>query len=259
MLNTVPERPLGIKEKEEIYQQITEYSDETTIIHSNQKVLYINQPGSEFFKADKEALIGANVVDVFTDDYKEFITKRIRTGMEDRTIGELVETTVKRFDGTQADVELYCYPVQYGETVAIQSTIRDITAQKKTERDLMQLKNEISTPIVPIMDGLAVLPLVGSVDGDRSNLLLDIIPQKIQGENLHCLIIDVSGIYNIDNVVAEFLYRIDHIMRLLGIKLIFTGIRPELALKAIEARVDFSQLTTMGTVKQALKRHLMTD
>lgn len=257
MPNSSSETQLSITEKEKIYQQIAEYSNETTIIHSNQKVLYINQPGSDFFKASKESLIGANVVDVFTEDYKELITERIRKGMEDRTIGDLMETTVKRFDGTRAEVELYCYPVQYGETVAIQSIIHDISAQKKTERDLMQLKSEISTPIVPIIDGLAVLPLVGSVDGDRSNLLLDIIPQKIQGENLQCLIIDVSGIYNIDNVVAEFLYTIDHIMRLLGIQLIFTGIRPELALKAIDARVDFSQLTTMGTVKQALKRYLV--
>ena len=250
---------LSVAEREKIYQQIAEYSDETTIIHSNQKVLYINQPGAEFFKADKGALIGANVMDVFTEDYKELITERIRTGMEDRTIGGVMETTVKRFDGTRADVELYCYPVEYGETVAIQSIIRDITEQKQTERDLLQLKNEISTPIVPIIDGLAVLPLVGSVDGDRSNRLLDIIPQKIQGENLNCLIIDVSGIYNIDHVVAEFLYKIDQVMRLLGIKLIFTGIRPELALKAIEAHVDFSQLTTMGTVKQALKRYLIIN
>lgn len=251
-----PAAQLGITEKERIYQQIAEYSNETTVIHSNQKVLYINQPGADFFKVSKDTLIGANLVDVFTEDYKELITERIRTGMEDRTVGGLVETTVKRFDGTIADVELYCSPVQYGETVAVQSIIRDVTAKKQTERDLLQLKNEISTPIVPIIDGLAVLPLVGSVDGDRINRLLDIIPQKVQGEKLECLIVDVSGIYNIDEVVAEFLYKIDHIMRLLGIKLIFTGIRPELALKAVEARVDFSQLTTMGTVKQALKRHL---
>lgn len=247
---------LSIAEKEEIYQQIAEYSDETTVIHSNQKVLYINQPGADFFKTGKDALIGANVVDVFTENYKELITERIRTGMEDRTVGGLMETTVKRFDGTEADVELYCSPVQYGETIAIQTIIRDITQKKQTERDLLQLKNEISTPIVPIIDGLAVLPLVGSVDGDRSNRLLDAIPQKIQGENLNCLIVDVSGIYNIDNVVGEFLYKIDHVMRLLGIELIFTGIRPELALKAIEARMDFSQLKTMGTVKQALQQHL---
>lgn len=254
-----PTSLVSIPEKEKMYQDIVNYSDETTIIHSNQKVLYINQSGAEFFKATQDEVVGTDVVGVFTDDFKELITKRIQKGMEDRTIGDLMETTVRRFDGTLADVELYCYPVQYGETVAIQSIMRDITLQKKTSYDLLQLKNEISAPIVPIIDGLAVLPLVGSVDGDRSMRLLDIIPQKIQGENLHCLIIDVSGIYNIDNVVAEFLYKIDQILRLLGIQLIFTGIRPELALKAVDVRIDFSKLKTMGTVKQALKQYLTTN
>ncbi|WP_142828521.1 PAS domain S-box protein [Planococcus soli] len=250
---------LSIPEKEELYQQIADSSDETTIIHSKQKVLYINQSGAEFFKASQADLVGANIVDVFTEDYRDLITERIRRGMEDRTVGELMDTTVKRFDGTRADVELYCSPVEYGNTTAIQSIVRDMTAQKKIARELLQLKKEVSTPIVPIIDGLAVMPLVGSVDGDRSNRLLDIIPQKVQGENLSCLIVDVSGIYNIDHVVATFLYKIDQIMRLLGIKLIFTGIRPELALKAVEARVDFSQLTTLGTVKQALKLYLTAN
>lgn len=258
-MKSVSDPLLNIPEKEELYQRIAEYSNETTIIHSKQKVLYINQSGAEFLKASQAELVGANVVDVFTEDYKEMIAERIRKGMEDRTIGELMDTTVKRFDGTIAEVELYCYPVEYGDTTAIQSIIRDVTVQKKTERDLLQLKNEVSTPIVPIIDGLAVMPLVGSVDGDRSTRLLDLIPQKIQGHELNFLIVDVSGIYNIDNVVAEFLYKIDQIMRLLGIGLIFTGIRPELAMKAVEARVDFSKLTTMGTVKQALKKHLTAN
>lgn len=255
----VSTQPLNTLEKEELYQQIVEYSDETTVIHSNQKVLYINQPGADLLKMSKTALIGANVVDFFTADYQELITERIRKGMEDRTVAGLIETTIKRADGSVADVELYCYPVQYGKTAAVQSIIHDVTTQKQTMRDLQQLENEISTPVVPIIDGLAVLPLVGSVDGNRTTQLLNIIPQKIEGQDLDCLIIDVSGIYNIDNVVAEFLYKIDHIMRLLGINLIFTGIRPELALKAIEARVDFSQLKTMGTVKQALKQYLIAN
>lgn len=247
---------LTIMEKEEMYREIVEYSFETTIIHSNQKVLYINQSGADFFKTDKESIIGASVVDVFTEDFRILITERIRRGTEERIVGEMMETTVRRFDGSLAEVELYCHPVRFGDREAIQSIIRDITDHKITERELQKRNNEIAAPIVPVFDGIAILPLVGSVDGDRANQLLDIISQKVQGQELNCLIIDVSGIYNIDNVVAEFLYKINSIMRLLGIVLIFTGIRPELAQKAVEARVDFGSLHTMSTVKQALKNFM---
>lgn len=247
------ENNLTAIEKEEMYRQIVEYSFEPTVIHSKQLILHINQAAADFFKIDKAAAVGANVVDVFTEDYRELITERIRKGTEERIVSELMETAVRRFDGTIAEVDLYCHPVPFGETEAIQSIIRDITDRKEAERKVLRLENEIAAPIVPVTEGIAVLPLVGSVDYDRASHLLEIIPQKIQGQQLQYLIIDVSGISNIDRVVAEFLFKIDSIMRLLGIQLVYTGIRPELAQKAVEAQVTFGHLTTMATVKQALK------
>lgn len=245
---------LTSEEKEEMYRQITEYSFEPTIVHSNHKILYMNNAAADFFKTDLASAVGTNIVEVFTEDYRKTVIERIRLGMEEKKVGELMETTVHRFDGTIAEVDVYCHPVQFGDTEAIQSIVRDITDLKEVERKLFKLKNEVATPIVPVMDGIAVLPLVGSVDGDRTNQLLEIIPTKVQGQQLQWLIIDVSGIYDIDNVVAEFLYKIASTLQLLGIRLVFTGIRPELAQKAVESSVDFDQFMTMSNVKQAIKR-----
>lgn len=241
-------------EKEAMYRQIVEYSFDTTIIHSNHKVLYINQSGADFLRVDKEDIIGANVMDVFTDNYKDFIAERIRKATVENQIGELIETTIFRYDGTIVEVELYCHPVTFGDTKAIQSILRDITTRKTAEQKLKQVMSEVATPIVPVSKGIAVLPLVGAVDEDRTNQLLDIIPQKIQDHDLQYLIIDVSGIYNIDSVVIEFLYRINSIMKLIGISLIYTGLRPELAKKAVESCIDISSLRTMSNVKEALNR-----
>lgn len=240
-------------EKETIYQQIVEFSLEPIIVHSNYKVLYINKSGAEFFKTDKNSIIGASVVEIFTEEYRGLITERIRAGTEERKIGELIETAVRRFDGTVADVNLYSHPVLFGETEAIHSIIRDITGQKRLERDLMELKNEIGTPIVPVYEGIAVLPVVGSLDGERCKRLLEIIPTKVQGQELQCLIIDISGIYTIDGEVIDYLYKINAVLKLLGISPVFTGLRPELAQKAVEVCPNIASLTTMATVKHALK------
>ncbi|WP_019414518.1 PAS domain S-box protein [Paenisporosarcina sp. TG20] len=254
-MEKIPEVPnVTILEKENMYRQIVEYSFETTIIHSNQKVLYINQSGSEFFKATKEQIIGANVVEVFADESKDIIIERIRKATEENEIGNLIEAKIYRFDGTPVEVELYCHPVQFGEKKAIQSIMRDITTRKDSERKLNKVINEIGTPIVPVSEGIAVLPLVGTIGEDRVIQLMEIIPQKALEHNLNYLIIDFSGIYNIDSVVIEFLYKINSILNLLGIAPICTGIRPELALKAIENYGDLSTLNTMSTVQQALSQ-----
>ncbi len=243
---------LRVIDKEDMHRQIVEYSFETTIIHSNQKVLYINQSGAEFLKESKDNIIGANIVGVFTEEYRDYIIERIRKATEERLIGELIETTIYKFDGSTVDVELYCHPIIFGEIEAIQSIVRDITSRRDVERKLKEVMNEVSTPIVPVSQGIAVLPLVGSVDVERANYLLDSIPQKIQDKQLTYLIIDLSGIYNINEAVVDFLYKINAIMKLIGISPICTGIRPELAQKVINICADFTSLKTMSTVQQAL-------
>ncbi|WP_232828025.1 PAS domain S-box protein [Paraliobacillus sp. X-1268] len=243
---------LSDKEKVELYHQVVEYALETTIIHSNQKVLYINEPGAKFLKANQNDLIGANVVDVFTEKYRDYIVERIRKGTEERTVSELVETTIYRADGTTVDVELFCHPVMYGELEAIQSTIRDLTPQREAEAELEKMMRDVGTPIVPVHDGIAVIPLIGDLNEVRTEELIEIIPEKIQGYDLDYLIIDLSGIYNIDEVAVQFIYRIDEIMQLLGLTLIFTGFRPELARKSIEASLSNGTLRTMSNVKKAL-------
>ncbi|MGJ9458357.1 PAS domain S-box protein [Oceanobacillus sp. CF4.6] len=241
-----------IKNDEEKYKQIIEYSFETTIIHSNHKVLYINEAGVELLSAKKkEDLIGANVVDVFTEDYRDFIIERIRQGEEERRVGELMETTIYRVDGTVVEVDLFCHPVMYGKTKAMQSIIRDITPRKEAERQLIN----VMSPIVPISRDVAVLPLVGHVNEDRAIRLLVNLPPKVQSQELSRLIVDVSGLYDIDEVVLDFLYKVHSILNLLGVDSIYTGIRPELAHKLVNryGESELTSLNTMKDVEQALR------
>ena len=254
MEETRETKTLSNIEKEDIYKEIVDYSFEPTIIHRDNKVIYINQSGADFFGAKKTDLIGANVVEVFTNEYEDIIKERIRSGTEERTVSEQIETKLFKADGTTVDVDLNCHPVMYGDKPAIQSIIRDISKRKAEERKYKQVISEISTPIVPVFEGISVLPLVGDVDEDRTTQILNSLPQKIQGQNLRYLIVDVSGIYNIDSSVIEFLYKIDSIMRLLGVSLIFTGLRPELARKAVETCPNINNLRTLANVRQALSQ-----
>lgn len=236
-------------EKQILFNQITEYSCDMIVIHSNQKVLYINDAGARFLKADKKDIIGANIVQVFTKKYRNFIVDRIEKATTQFEVGERVDTEIHCFDGMTVDVDLYCCPVEYGDQHAIQSIIRDITSHKNTERELI----EVITPIVPISKGVAVLPLIGSIDAERARQFQDIIPQKIQGQNIEYLIIDFSGIYDIDQFVIDFIYKLNAVMNILGVKPIFTGIMPKIAKKVIETFPNMKAFETRRNVQQALE------
>ncbi len=242
-------------EKEKMYRQIVEYSVEAIIIHADHKVLYINQPGAYFLRAAREEIIGASVLGIFQIEDHPAIIARIREGLVSNQPGELIEKTIVRLDGTKVDVELNCNPVMFGDRKAIQSVLRDITKRKEVERQhqkMLKEINEISAPIVPVLEGIAVLPLVGSIDSDRARQLLDDLPSKAQQKNVHCLIIDLSGVYTFDELVIEYLFKVMDVLKLLGIRSILTGIRPDLAQAAIQLRTDLSSVKTMDTVKRAL-------
>jgi rsbT co-antagonist protein RsbR len=245
-----------IVEKELMYRQIVEYSVETIIIHADYKILYVNQSGAINLKGSKEEIIGSCLLDRYREASKPAIKERIHKSMTGNVPGELMEEKIFRLDDKLIDVELYCHPVVFGNKRAIQTALRDITKRKEKEKQHKREINEVSTPLVPVFDGISVLPIIGSVDIDRANHLLEVIPSKIKKEEVRCLVIDFSGIYNFCEVVSDFLMKITAIMKLLGIHTIITGIRPELARMAVERGVDLSSTNTMATVQEAVKYHL---
>ncbi len=120
-------------------------------------------------------------------------------------------------------------------------------------KDAQREINQLASPIVPIREGLAVLPLIGSVDTDRAEHLLNTVVPKITEQKIRSLIIDFSGIITIDTYVARHVFTIYDVLRLLGIEVIFTGIRPELATRIVSGGINFSSFNVYATVKQAIE------
>ncbi|MGZ9869026.1 PAS domain S-box protein [Priestia endophytica] len=235
------------------YQQVMEYALDPLIIHSNHKIIYVNHAAEEFFRGTKEDIIGASPLDIFQETSKEAIGKRIQSAYE--RPAELIEETIYRMDGTTVNVELYCHPVLMGNTKVIQTYVRDITTRREHEqkqKEIVKQINELSATLVPLLDGIAILPLVGSIDEERAHQLLTDVPTKVQTQKVNCLIIDFSGIYKLDSIVTEHLFKINHVMSLLGVHCILTGLRPELALSAVQLGINLEGTLKMATVKDAL-------
>ncbi len=125
-----------IGEQEEMYRNIIEYSLETIVIHVDYNILYINESGTDFFRAPKEALIGGNILSVFQPSSHDMIKKRIQKAMTEGVLSPLIEEKIIRADGTVVETELYCRPVTYGNRKVMQSVFRDISVRKEAEKML---------------------------------------------------------------------------------------------------------------------------
>jgi rsbT co-antagonist protein RsbR len=147
------------------YKQVIEYALEPLIIHSQLNIIDINSAAEVFFRASKTNIIGASPLDIFKDTSKAAIEKRIQAAYEQPA--KVIEETIYRMDGTTVDVELYCHPVQMGDTKAIQTYVRDITERKlmeKKQQEISKQINELSFALVPLLDatGTVLLALTTS-------------------------------------------------------------------------------------------------
>ncbi|MBY6037637.1 STAS domain-containing protein [Fictibacillus nanhaiensis] len=110
----------------------------------------------------------------------------------------------------------------------------------------------ISTPIVPVFDGIAILPIIGEIDEIRGEHIIATTIQESHKRNLEHLIVDLSGITNIENEETFYLLNLVNTLKLLGITVIFSGMRPEIAKKAIHSNHNLEGVPFRSNLNQAL-------
>jgi rsbT co-antagonist protein RsbR len=137
--------------------------------------------------------------------------------------------------------------ISLSETVSTYECLSE-TYRRKAQQEMA----ELSAPVVLVKEGVAVLPLIGIIDSYRAAYVMEEVVPHIAGLQLEYLITDYSGIKNIDSEIAAHLYQLGEVLQLLGIKVIVTGLRPQLAQTVVETRIDLSAIKVFANLKQAL-------
>lgn len=113
----------------------------------------------------------------------------------------------------------------------------------------------LSAPIVPITDGIAVLPIIGDVTEERYEIITRAALKSCEKMNLNYLVIDLSGILQINDTIGISIEKMVSMLRLVGTTPVLTGVRPDLALKIIQLTlVDFKDIIVESNLELALKR-----
>ncbi|MFH0347253.1 STAS domain-containing protein [Bacillus vallismortis] len=126
-----------------------------------------------------------------------------------------------------------------------QVTMIQLNAQK-------EMINELSTPIMPISEGIGILPLVGEIDTYRARTILESVLQQCSALKLSYLFLDISGVPIVDTMVAYQIFKVIDSTKLLGIETIISGIRPEIAQTVVKLGLDFSNVKTEQSLAKAL-------
>ena len=111
---------------------------------------------------------------------------------------------------------------------------------------------EISTPVIRLWDGILALPIIGTLDSARTQIVMENLLQEIVSTGSSIAILDISGVPAVDSLVAQHLIKTVSATRLMGAECIISGIRPEIAQTVVHLGIDLSHIITKATLASAL-------
>ena len=128
--------------------------------------------------------------------------------------------------------------------------------QKSREEVIVRQQKELlelSTPVVSLWEGVLALPVIGTLDSERTQVVMENLLQRIVETGASLAIIDITGVPTVDTLVAQHLLKTIGAARLMGAECIISGIRPQIAQTIVHLGVDLGTVVTKATLADAFQ------
>ncbi|AUX38393.1 uncharacterized protein SOCE836_106370 [Sorangium cellulosum] len=170
-------------------------------------------------------------------------------------------------DGRTIHVEISLVPIkdEAGALVGVRGVTVDVTSRRQAaeaegaarlREEIIRMQaarlDELSAPFIPITEKVMVMPLIGGIDHERAQRVIDALLQGVERTGASVAIIDITGVREVDSHTADVVLRAAKSVRLLGAQVVLTGIRPEVAQTLVHLGIDLSGLVTKGTLQSGI-------
>ncbi len=115
---------------------------------------------------------------------------------------------------------------------------------------------ELSAPLIPVMDNITVMPLIGTIDTERAKLIMENLLEGVMKHNAEVVLIDITGVPVVDTMVAHHIIQAAEAVRLIGATCILVGIRPEIAQTIVNLGIDLSKFPTKSSLRKGFNTAL---
>ncbi|MBD9427845.1 STAS domain-containing protein [Pseudomonas sp. PDM15] len=128
-----------------------------------------------------------------------------------------------------------------------------MTGRESVIREQQESLLELSTPVVQLWDGVLAVPLIGALDSNRTQIVMESLLQKIVETESDIAIIDITGVPTVDTMVAQHLLKTITAAKLMGARCIISGIRPQIAATIVHLGVELGDVVTKASLSDAFK------
>lgn len=227
-------------------------------INENGIIGNINPASEKIFGYSASEVIGKNINMLMPEPYKsshDDYLKNYQTTGQAKIIGIGREVHGLRKDGSTFPMDLAVSATTIGDERIFVGIVRDITEKKAAEEKIAEqtrLLIDLSTPVLKVWDDVVLLPLIGSIDGDRATQIIENLLEAIVRNNAKVAVMDVTGVSIIDTYVAQHLMKTIAAAEMLGARVLITGISPEVAQTLVKLGIDFSSVHACGPLRAGI-------
>ncbi|XXY46216.1 STAS domain-containing protein [Sorangium sp. So ce269] len=227
---------------------------------------YLNEAGMQLVGLEESELEHVSISSFFFPEDLPYVVEHIlpETMKHGRWVGEFRFRHFKT--GAPIPVLYNSFQIKdpdSGQPMALATVTVDLTERKREEEERVRLKDEVirvqaatlrelSTPLLRIGDGAVLMPLVGAMDPGRAAAVLERLLQGVSTEQARVVLLDITGVSNVDTQVADALIQTARAVRLLGAQMVLTGIRPEIAQVLVGLGVDLRGILTLGSLQSGI-------
>ncbi|WP_242059285.1 MULTISPECIES: STAS domain-containing protein [Nostoc] len=152
-------------------------------------------------------------------------------------------------------------PVELGEEIWLATNLLDqlglltVEVYQKTREEVILRQQEelmeLSTPVIKLWEGILALPIIGTLDSARTQMMMESLLQKIVETGSEVAIIDITGVSTVDTLTAQHLLKTVTAARLMGADCMISGIRPQIAQTIVYLGIDLADVITKATLADA--------
>lgn len=229
----------------------------------------LQKQSGELLEELGNAMASGNVDNIYAAEYEPVIEiisdisiTRARQGFSPRETGKYV-LSLKQAIADTLEQQLADQPQQLYQEMTVVNRLLDNLSVTTFEtfikgREEVILRqtdeiSEISTPVIRVWEGILALPIIGTLDSARTQVVMESLLQEIVNTGSNIAILDISGVPAVDSLVAQHLIKTVSATRLMGAECIISGIRAEIAQTIVHLGIDLSNIKTKATLASALQ------
>ena len=195
----------------------------------------------------------------------DYITNRLRIGAAHERIGLPIKIYLAMYNFYLRSIGARLIETEAGNPAQLQERLfalmklsfldmglaieTYVFSRERTIHEQQEAIRELSTPVLQLREGLLILPIIGAIDTRRARQLTEQLLYAVRDNRAKVAVIDVTGVPSVDSRVANHLVQTVEAARLMGARVIVTGLAPEIAQTLVRLGVDLTKITTVGDLQ----------